>query len=766
MARKPGRTIPAKRSSRRKPTVAGRSRLTRAHYGAAAGGLLLVLGLLTLLALVVRTPGSLLGRWAEFIGRLWGWGVYLFPVWLLVGGVGTISLTTRRFVQARLPLSRVIGLLVLCLAVLTGVHLFMADPWGAVLSRRGGGLVGYWLGRVLTNAIGVAGGWIVVLAVSSVALTLAFGISLPRVVSGGVLLARHAVLWMRRAITGLTAKREARLEREEPSILAPSRPLGSPGAPTPSAAESDSPEVYSREGLAPPIDRLSGLEWMLPSIETMLEDSDDSPMSLSDIRHKARIIEETLYSLGVPATVVEVNPGPVVTQYGLEPGYVERRDKDGALQRVKVKVSRIVALSNDLALALAASPIRIEAPVPGKGVVGLEVPNRQAAVVGLRGVIGSDEFRALPSHLAVALGRDVSGAVVVDDLAKLPHLLIAGATGSGKSVCVNALIACLLCHNTPEQLKMLMIDPKRVELSGYNGIPHLVAPVVVEMDRVVGVLNWVTREMDHRYREFARVGARHISAYNESAAARGDEAMPYIAVFIDELADLMMVAPDEVERAICRIAQMARATGIHLVIATQRPSVDVVTGLIKANFPARVCFAVSSQVDSRVVLDAPGADKLLGRGDALYMAPDSPQLLRMQGCWVSDVEINRLAAFWRGQAYTQGGALYGPGSGGSGGQGLTQQALWPDLTRDTEEDDEADPLLDGAIDLVVREGRASITLLQRLMGIGYSRAARLIDSLEAQGVVGPATGSSKAREVLRDPREPKSDLDSPEGGRT
>ena len=382
----------------------------------------------------------------------------------------------------------------------------------------------------------------------------------------------------------------------------------------------------------------------------MLAESEETPLSLSDIREKTHTIEETLRSLGVPVTVVEVNPGPVVTQFGLEPGYVERRDREGKIKRSKVKVSRIAALSNDLALALAAAPIRIETPVPGKGIVGLEVPNLEKSTVGLRGVIESDQFRSLNSRLGVGFGRDVSGEAVVDDLTDLPHLLIAGATGSGKSVCINALVACLLYHNTPDDLKMLMIDPKRVELSVYNGIPHLLAPVVVEVDRVVGVLGWVAREMDRRYKVFARVGARNIESFNEMSAARGETHMPYIVVFIDELADLMMAAPDEVERSICRIAQMARATGIHLVIATQRPSVDVVTGLIKANFPARISFAVTSQVDSRVILDTPGAEKLLGRGDALYMASDSPKLLRVQGCWVSDGEINRLVEFWKGQA--------------------------------------------------------------------------------------------------------------------
>ena len=350
----------------------------------------------------------------------------------------------------------------------------------------------------------------------------------------------------------------------------------------------------------------------------------------------------------MPVAVVEVNPGPVVTQFGLEPGYVERQDRKGKVKRMKVQVAKIASLSNDIALALAASPIRIEAPVPGKGIVGIEVPNKETAMVGLRSVMESDEFRRQGQRsLMAAFGRDVSGLPVVDDLASLPHLLIAGATGSGKSVCINAIIACLLCRNTPEDLRLLMVDPKRVELSNYNGIPHLITPVVVEAGRVVGVLKWLAAEMDRRYQLFSDAGARNLESYNKKMIARGSPHLPNIVMFIDELADLMMVAPDEVERHICRIAQLSRATGIHLVIATQRPSVDVVTGLIKANFPARLSFLVSSQVDSRVILDTPGADKLLGSGDALYMAPDSPKLARIQGCYVSDGELERIISFWK-----------------------------------------------------------------------------------------------------------------------
>jgi S-DNA-T family DNA segregation ATPase FtsK/SpoIIIE len=435
---------------------------------------------------------------------------------------------------------------------------------------------------------------------------------------------------------------------------------------------------------------------------------------------------------------VEVNQGPTVTQFGVEPGYVERRDRSGRIKRSKIKVSKISSLANDLALALAASPIRIEAPVPGRHIVGIEVPNSEPSLVALRGAMESEAFRQLDSKLKIALGQDVSGHAVMADLAIMPHLLIAGATGSGKSVCINSIVACLLCNNTPDTLRVLMVDPKMVELTNYNGIPHLIRPVVVELEEVVKVLNWTTREMDRRYRLFADSGSRNIENHNEGLVARGKGALPYIVVVIDELADLMMVSPDEVERSICRIAQMARATGIHLVIATQRPSVDVVTGLIKANFPARISFAVTSQVDSRVILDMGGAERLLGQGDMLYMASDSSKLVRLQGCFVSDRELNRLVHYWKGIRVPQ---ELRP-------EDVVQQPLWADFIAKEQEAAQSDDLLDRAIEVVRKHNRASISLLQRRLRIGYSRAARLIDIMEEQDIIGPEEGGSRGRQVL------------------
>lgn len=512
--------------------------------------------------------------------------------------------------------------------------------------------------------------------------------------------------------------------------------------------------------------------WMIPDFRTLLKSGAEQDFDRESLVKRARVIEDTLQSFGAPGRVVEINTGPVITQFGVEPDYLTARGG----KKSRVKVSAIAQLDKDLQLSLNAKSIRIEAPVPGKGFVGIEVPNDEAATVNLRDVMESREFKRIKSPLAIALGQSVDGAPVAADLAAMPHLLIAGTTGSGKSVCVNAVITSLILQNSPDVVKFIMVDPKRVELTGYNGIPHLVAPVVVELERVVGVLKWVTREMDERYKKFSNAGARNIVDYNNHLA-EGAESMPYIVVIIDELADLMMLAPDETERTITRIAALARATGIHLVIATQRPSVDVVTGLIKANFPARIAFAVASGIDSRVILDQPGAEKLLGRGDMLYMSGDAPAPLRLQGVYVSDSEINNINRYWRAQQ------VDGPqrplmtvsmdespvpmkssapaGNGGSGGgfaaqkpSATSQSAFWDDdgdgddIDDDDVADGQEDAMYEEAVELVRRLNKASVSLLQRRLRIGYTRAARLIDVMEERGIVGPPTEGSKPRVVL------------------
>ena len=507
------------------------------------------------------------------------------------------------------------------------------------------------------------------------------------------------------------------------------------------------------------------LRWEMPDFRNLLKEGREQRVDDEVLLDKARMIEDTLESFGAPGKVVEVNPGPVITQFGVEPDYLVNRSG----KRTRVKVSSIARLDADLALALAARSIRVEAPVPGKGFVGIEVPNDEISAVNLRDVMDSPEFRRINSKLRIALGLSVDGTPVAADLTAMPHLLIAGTTGSGKSVCVNAIINCLLLTNSPEELQFIMVDPKRVELTGYNGIPHLLSPVVVDLERIVGVLQWVQREMDDRYRRFAAIGARNIVDYNGKLRA-DEKRMPYIIVVIDELADLMMLAPDETEKLLARLAQMARATGIHLIISTQRPSVDVVTGLIKANFPARIAFAVASMMDSRVILDQPGAEKLLGRGDMLYQSPDAAAPLRMQGVYVSDEEINTATRYWKTQGLNKSSAAQDddlvsfPKTNGHGrsasrpamrGEPGQQQAFWDDSDRpnfDVESDDGGDgrdEMYDEAVELVKRLNKASISLLQRRLRIGYTRAARLIDIMENEGIVGPSESGSKPREVLR-----------------
>ena len=441
----------------------------------------------------------------------------------------------------------------------------------------------------------------------------------------------------------------------------------------------------------------------------------------AELERKARRIEETLASFKVEARVREINPGPAVTQFALEPG-------NG------VKVRRISELQNDLALAMAAKSLRIEAPIPGEARVGLEIPNAQVSTVGLRETLESNQFAKSKAKLPLPLGRDVNGRYVVHDLTKMPHLLIAGATGSGKSVCLNGIISTFLLTRTPDDVKLLMIDPKMVELTGYNGVPHLQCPVVTEMDKVVGVLRLVLREMERRYNLFSRLGVRNLDGYRAKVADEpGAENLPYLVVIIDELADLMMTTPEEVESLLVRLAQMARATGIHLIIATQRPSVDVVTGLIKANVPARIAFAVSSRVNSQVVLDMPGAERLVGKGDMLFLPPDAPKPVRIQGAFLEDADVQGIVDHWHAVAPVPQYAeewLNLPGSG------------------DDAEGGGDDPLMEQALEIVQKHGTASASMLQRRLRVGYNRAARLIEQMEDDGVIGPAEGGLKGRPVL------------------
>ncbi|ANE48970.1 cell division protein FtsK [Paenibacillus swuensis] len=438
-----------------------------------------------------------------------------------------------------------------------------------------------------------------------------------------------------------------------------------------------------------------------------------------DYMSTARKLEATLESFGVRAKVLEVVKGPTVTRYEIQPD-------------TGVKVSRIVSLTDDIALALAAKDIRMEAPIPGKAAIGIEVPNSEVSIVTMREVMESAAFQDASSKMSITLGRDISGQPIVGNLARMPHLLVAGATGSGKSVCINGIITSILYKAKPDEVKFLMVDPKMVELNVYNGIPHLLAPVVTDPRRASLALKKIVLEMEKRYELFSKSGTRNIEGYNTMLSNKGNiDLLPYIVVIVDELADLMMVAASDVEDAICRLAQMARAAGIHLIIATQRPSVDVITGVIKANIPSRIAFGVSSNVDSRTILDMAGAEKLLGRGDMLYLPMGASKPIRVQGAFLSDPEVEAVVNFCRDQE-----------------QAEYKEDLVPEVEDVPENGDQPlDELFDQAVQIILEAKQASVSLLQRRMRIGYTRAARLIDSMEAKGVVGPYEGS-KPREVL------------------
>lgn len=464
--------------------------------------------------------------------------------------------------------------------------------------------------------------------------------------------------------------------------------------------------------------------WEYPPL-SLLSDGPGQKAERGDIKRNAAIIEQTLDSFGIQAEIREVNKGPAVTQYALKPS-------------MGTKVSKITSLSSDLALALAAptGQVRIEAPIPGRDLVGIEIPNRGLEFVTLKNMLQSDTLRKAKSKLSVALGLDVSGNHVLADIGKMPHVLIAGTTGSGKSVLVNSWICSLLFRTTPQEVRMILVDPKRVELTTYNGVTHLLTPVIVEPDKILSALRWSMTEMDNRYKKFAEVGVRNIDSFNDMS---GFQAMPHIVIFIDELADLMAYAPVEVEDAICRLAQMARATGIHLVLATQRPSVDVITGLIKANIPSRIAFNVSSMIDSRVIIDMPGAEKLLGKGDMLFIPPDQSKPSRIQGTFVSEQEVNKVVEYLKTKntpvEYTEE-VLSQPLTGWKKGSSLTGSGS-----------DGKDQLFEDAIRLICQHDKASASLLQRRLSVGYARAARILDQLEEAGIIGPGEGS-KPRDVL------------------
>ncbi len=579
----------------------------------------------------------------------------------------------------------------------------------SVLTLTQAGILGKAAWDGVATLITKAGAFIVLLGTSAVGLIILFNTSVDQVIE---LVSSFFSQIKRYTFGGEGGSRKKILPRKELKVS------GGPG--DVSKAPTQVPEGVA---LAPKlVSNVPGEDkvWKYPPMN-ILSETETGKADRGDIKGNAAIIEQTLESFGITARVVEVNLGPAVTQYALEVA-------------LGTKLSKITALERDLALALAAptGTIRIEAPIPGRSLIGIELPNRSPEFVPLKKMLQSEAMRETKSKLAVSLGLDVSGKPLIADLARMPHVLVAGQTGSGKSVCINSFLGSLLFRAAPNEVKLILVDPKRVELTGYNGIPHLLSPVIVDPKKVISALRWVLSEMDRRYKLFAQAGARNIDGYNEMS---GFQALPFIVVIIDELADIMLFSPVEVEDAITRIAQMSRATGIHMVISTQRPSVDIITGLIKANIPCRIAFAVASQVDSRVILDTQGAEKLLGQGDMLYLPPEQAKPVRIQGAFVTEKEINSLVSFLKNQGvkpqYTEEVvSMPKPGA-----------TIVPGV------DGELDELFKEAVRVVCQYDRASASLLQRRLSIGYARAARIVDQLEAARVVGPAEGS-KARDVL------------------
>jgi S-DNA-T family DNA segregation ATPase FtsK/SpoIIIE len=700
------------------------------------GAIMAVAGLLILLILFSAQRSALTGNMIRVLRQVIGWGVYILPVALILMGLWLILRRIEKLPP--LSLERATGIILFFVWLLVAMHSIIAAPdmaGQAAIDGAGGGYVGSLFERAMFNSFGTGGAIVALIAWLLITLTMIFDISV-----------QDLFRWVGPLAVKIRAILDTPIKNNGTSIPPKDAGASSNGF-TPLERPEPGPLTTSTPGM--PVTTIRSAEavihWQLPDVKNIL-DSGTAPI-LNDefIQQRALLIQETLASFGAPVQVVEINRGPTITQFGAEPLFVETRNG-----RTKVRVSKISSLADDLALALAAPRIRIQAPVPGHSYVGIEVPNDEMTLVALRDLLESEIFQRNQNPLRFALGKDVTGHPVNTTLEAMPHLLIAGTTGSGKSVCVNAILTCFLMHNTPDDLGLILIDPKRVELTSYNGIPHLLSPVVVEIKQVISVLQRITLEMDRRYHLFAQVGSRNITDYNARMKLQGMKKLPFLVIVIDELADLMMIAPGETEQIITRLAQLARATGIHMILATQRPSVDVVTGLIKANFPARIAFAVASNTDSRVILDQPGAERLLGRGDMLFQAPDAPAAARLQGVFVSDHEIQNLVEFWRAQAGGTGTSVATAGHvhGGmpNSGAPLKQTAMFEDMSAATETN--ADALLPEAIDLVRREGRASVSMLQRRMRIGYTRAARIVDMMEDKGIVGPPEGATQIRQVL------------------
>lgn len=671
------------------------------------------IGVIVLFALGLLSVFGLF-HWAGSVGQfinqalreLFGWARYLVPlIFFCWGGL------LLRPAQFGVRTTGLAGLILFLLSFTGLLHLFIPLPEAtqAFSEGRGGGYLGFVLSYPFLKIMGFGASLVVLLALTLIAVLIIFNTSLERLAQTKAGFGR----FFSRFRSGF-------------GLLKP------PSPETPLSPEPASP-VFKQSELADQEKKIREAPAVAPSTPVLrrqqkidlpfdLLDSKSARPTSGDIQGNMEKIRKTLENFGIPVEMDDVRVGPTVTQYTFRPA-------EG------VKLSQITGLSNDLALALAAHPIRLEAPIPGKSLVGVEVPNQQIATVGLREILESKEFKKRASNLIIALGRDVAGNVVLANLDAMPHLLIAGATGSGKSVCIHSIVTSLLYQNSSDDLKFILVDPKKVELASYTDVPHLLTPVITEVDKTVNALRWCLTEMDRRYHLLSETGKKNIALYNSSLLLNK---LPYVVVIIDELADLMAQAAQEVEGSIIRLAQMARAVGIHLIVSTQRPSVDVITGLIKANITSRIAFSVASQMDSRTILDYAGAEKLLGRGDMLYTSAELSKPRRIQGALVTDTEIERLVSYLKKQS----GPAYQS-------EVTEKQVVATAGGFDNLEDDE---LLDKAKEVIWQANRASASLLQRRLRIGYARAARLLDLLEEEGIIGPGDGA-KPREILVRPTE-------------
>ena len=820
--------------------------LTRPGF---VGSVLVLVAVFTLLSLLSGSRGTLTGAWVETLRGWFGMGVWLAPV-----ALGIIGLWLVFAAMEQIPTPawrRPVGVFVLFMAFIIGASLLLPSNVREQVTVAGsaGGRVGTALATLLQTTITSVGAWAFVafLAVSGIIfltdrmlidgitrliLMLQFGMVrgrerrvAPGRISPQVPLPLGEVSafqrwrdnWLPRRtpespfalpaadnrvsqpVMGSGSSLRQVVGQPQPAAPPPQRAphmQASQAGPTQSGVRAPAPQAGPQAApqRAPDLlhPRIIGGSpvWQLPKVDQLLDTWAREAESDAKLRENSKLIETALLDHGIPATGEDVNTAASVTRFLLRPDYKVRVGK-GEEVRKKVKVSEISALSRDLALVLAAKSVRVEAPVPGTNYVGIEVSNTSSNTVGLRELLETERFQRMHGALRVALGENLTAEPVVADLTRMPHLLIAGATGSGKSVCINSIIVCLLLTHTPDSLRLLMVDPKMVELSVYNGVPHLLSPVVTDVDKAAGVLYWAVKEMERRYSLCNKAGARDIIRYNEYLTKRSEKPLPYIVVIVDEMADLMMAAPEEVEKHICRLAQMARAVGIHLIIATQRPSVDVITGLIKANFPARIAFAVTSQVDSRVILDVPGAEQLLGRGDMLFMSPEGGKLERLQGTYLSDDEINRVVNYWKGlrtlhatpASWEQASLL--PTDPDDAGEkptpsspareglfaddaraahtrwtnpqpGAGARAVAPATNLDSplfeqidalKAVDNRDVLYDDAVRAVQEANKGSVSLLQKKLRIGYGRASRLVEQMVESGVLGAETGVGGVRAV-------------------